>query len=419
VLETRIGVARALVFGLGAWLLATAPARSEVTTVPGGAGAPIVRVQALQGNVTIRTWDRPDVQIDGDPASYSLEQHVARIPAVFTPTPISPGRIAGPDGTPIIIPAESFVVSTLPAGPRDVVVVKGTQLGSLTVTIPNNTPVLGVQIGRGSLSVDGYRNETLIAHMRDGNVALRNMSGDVFVQDLRGTLSAEDSSFGRLRARGALGPMVFERCNVRQIEATNVNGSIVYDRGTFEPGLARFASEHGDVAVGVASGPAELGASVSDGGRVYTMFDNRAQVDLHEGHSSASLGGGGGATVNATSGSGNVYLYDGSLRARPRLPAEWQAPAGTLFGAPRNGYGAGSFGGQPRYEGAPRSGYPMHYQSAPQYEAPRGPYSAYPHPYSAYSRPYAYPPARRPSAPANGARRPPPPHEPQGHGNKH
>ena len=68
-LKTRIDVARTLVFGLGAWLLAIAPARSEVTTIPGGAGAPIVRVQALQGNVTIRTWDRHDVQIDGDQSS--------------------------------------------------------------------------------------------------------------------------------------------------------------------------------------------------------------------------------------------------------------------------------------------------------------------------------------------------------------
>ena len=119
---------------------------------------------------------------------------------------------------------------------------KGLAVGTLTVTVPNNTPVLGVQLARGSLNVDGYHNGTLIAHMRDGNVGLHNMSGDVFVQDLRGTLQVSDSTFGRLRARGALGPMVFERCNVRQIEATNVNGSIVYDRGTFEPGLARFAA---------------------------------------------------------------------------------------------------------------------------------------------------------------------------------
>ena len=259
--------------------------------------------------------------------------------------------------------------------------------------------------------------------MRNGSVNLRNMSGDAFVQDLRGTLQISDSSFGRLRARGALGPMVFERDNVRQIEATNVNGSIVYDRGTFEPGLARFASEHGDVAVGVASGPAELGGSVSDNGRVYTMFDGRAQVDTHDGHSYASLGGGGGATVNATSGSGNVYLYDGSLRARPRLPAEWQTPYGTLSGAQRSGFSApGTFGGQSRSEyparyqsvspyAAPRlyQAAPRPYQAAPRpYQAAPRPYQAAPRPYQAAPRPYGAPPAYRP--PASNSHHYSPPH---------
>ena len=415
VLITRLGAARALVFGLGAWLLATAPAFSEVTTVPGGAGAPIVRVQALEGYVTIRTWDRPDVQIDGDPSSYTLEQHVNKIPAVFPPTPISPGRITGPDGVPIDLPAESFVVSTLPPGPRDVVVLKGAQIGAVTVMVPYNTPVLGVQIGKGSINVDGYRNGTLIAHMRNGSVSLRNMTGDAFVQDLHGTLQVSDSSFGRLRARGALGPMVFERCNVRQIEATNVDGSIVYDRGTFEPGLARFASEHGDVAVGVASGPAELGGSVSDNGRVYTMFDGRAQVDARDNHSFAALGGGGGATVNATSGSGNVYLYDGSLRARSRLPAEWQMPYGTLSGAPRTGFGVpGAYGGQPRYENAPRG-----YQAMPPYYGPRTyqtaprSYQTAPRPYQTAPRSYGMPPGYHTSAPPSARHYAPPARPPQ------
>ncbi|HMD02480.1 MAG TPA: hypothetical protein VKG44_05885, partial [Candidatus Baltobacteraceae bacterium] len=131
-----------------------------------------------------------------------------------------------------------------------------------------------------------------------------------------------------------LGPMIFERCSARQIEATNVNGAIVYDRGSFEPGLARFDSLKGDVAIGVASG-AQLDGRAASGGRVYTLFDQHAQVNAREGAASALVDGGG-PTVNATSGSGNVYLYDGSLRARNRVPAEWQPPLGVLHGNPRN-----------------------------------------------------------------------------------
>ncbi len=415
-LKTRLGVARALVFGLGAWLLSTAPALSEITTVP-GADAPIVRIQALQGNVTIRTWDRPDVQIDGDPSTYTLDQHVSKIPANFPPTPISPGRIVGPEGL-IELPAESFVVSTLPPGSHNTIVLKGGFVGTLSIMVPSATPVLSAQIGLGSLNVDGYHNGTLIAHMRAGSVTLRDMSGDAFVQDLRGTMQISDSSFGRLRARGALGPMIFERCNVRQIEASNVDGSIVYDRGTFEPGLARFASDRGDVAVGVASGNAQLGGSVSSSGRVYTMFDGRAQVDAHDVRTSAAVGSGGGATVNATSGSGNVYLYDGSLWSRTRLAPEWQTPFGTLSGANTRGFNAGGFGGQSRYGTVPHyptnPGYdsgPRQYLTQPRpYSQPYGtaprPYGSVPHPYGS-AHPYSSHPYSssqgRPSHPPSGS----------------
>ncbi|HMD01957.1 MAG TPA: hypothetical protein VKG44_03225, partial [Candidatus Baltobacteraceae bacterium] len=177
---TRLGgAARLLSFVVVAWLLTITPVRSEVATVE--ADAPIVRVQALQGNVTIRTWDRAYVQIEGDPATYSVEHRVNRIPALLPPAPISPGRIEGPDGL-IELPAESFVVSTLPAGPRDLVQLKGTQVGTLTLTVPYNSPVVGVILGRGSVTVNDYRGGTLIAHVRNGRMWLRNFGGDAFVQ---------------------------------------------------------------------------------------------------------------------------------------------------------------------------------------------------------------------------------------------
>src|SRR5665213_2870012 len=46
---------------------------------------------------------------------------------------------------------------------------------------------------------------------------------------------------------------VFERCRSKQIEATSVTGSIVYDGGAFDPGLARFESQSGNIALGVTS----------------------------------------------------------------------------------------------------------------------------------------------------------------------
>jgi hypothetical protein len=102
----------------------------------------------------------------------------------------------------------------------------------------------------------------------------------------------------------------------------------VYDGGSFQPGLAHFESTRGDVAVG-ASGGVQLGGHTAGEGRVYTNFQHPANVEGHNGEASATIGGGG-PVVTATSQTGNVYFYDGSLRTRQNLPAQWQSPVAAL-----------------------------------------------------------------------------------------
>jgi hypothetical protein len=92
--------------------------------------------------------------------------------------------------------------------------------------------------------------------------------------------------------------------------------------------LARFDSTNGDVAIGVTSG-AQLGGRVAGNGRVYTFFEQRVQVENRDDEANAVVGGGG-PVVTATSGSGNVYLYDGSLRSKARLSADWRPAQAAL-----------------------------------------------------------------------------------------
>jgi hypothetical protein len=326
------GVRRSLAFAVLAWSATALPALADTTSVE-GTNAPIVRVQlATQANLTIRTWDRESVQIEGDLSTVSLDRTSSYVPSNFPPTLIRMARAVGPDG-PIVLPAESFVVSSLPTGDRDVVHVglKGKRApGSLTITIPSDTSVVIANVDRGSINLRDYRAGTFILHVHTGQVSLQNVGGDGFVQVLRGPIQASDSNFNRLRIRSAVGNQVFERCRARQIEASNVNGWIVYDAGTFEPGLARFDSSHGNVAVGVSSG-AQLAARVGSSGHVYTLFDHTTQVDGRDGEANATFGGGG-PLVNATSATGNVYLYDGGLAARRKVPAEWRPAVVALHG---------------------------------------------------------------------------------------
>jgi hypothetical protein len=337
-LTLRRGLPRLFPLVSIAWLLTCAPARAEVAAVE-GVEAPIVRVQIpAQANLIVRTWDRSTVQVEGDSSAYVIERTVSRFAAMMPPQLIRVGQTKGPDGMPITLPAESFVISSLPPGPRNVVVVKGEAghpVGTIVVTVPNNSPLVTANVARGSVVLQNYQNGTFIIHLNNGPVLLDSVGGDGFVQVLHGSLVADDSNFNRLRARTAVGAQIFERCNARQIEASVASGSIVYDNGHFDAGLARFDAVSGNVAIGT-TGASQLSARVGTG-HVYTLFDRRAQVDGRDTEATALVEGGG-PVVTATSANGNVYLYDGSLRTKSRVPAEWRPAQAALrresFGVP-------------------------------------------------------------------------------------
>lgn len=350
------------------------PALADVSTV-NRVTAPIVRVNVGQGDVTIRTWDREDVEVDGD-SSLLITRRVVR-PRGENRSVLIPGAQAQTARGLVQLPPESFVVSSIPAGPRDLVVVRSTSpvgVGAVTVHVPADSVFIYAHAARGNLDVHDYKAGTLIGFVGHGRLSLDNVGGTVFTQTNRGALVAQDSNFERIRARSLVANMAFERCNVRQIEATSVAGSIVYDAGSFQPGLARFESTSGNVAIGT-SGVAQLGARTTGGGRVFTDFAGAARVDAHDNAASATVGGGG-PVVTATSESGNVYLYNGSLHSRPSLPLPWRAAAQALdrpeervrTAAPDRVFDRGVFG----TPGPQRSAFPVPRRTVlqPHYRAP-------------------------------------------------
>ncbi len=309
-------------------LFACRAARADVVTLE-GTNAPIVRITIRAGDVTIRTWDRASVQVDGDP-SLAIVRRSIRQPAEQNPVLIPQAVQRSPRG-PVSLPAESFVVSTIPAGPRDAVIVKsavGTPPGPVVITVPSDSVYVFAYARNGNLDVRDYRSGTLVGFTTHGRLALSNVGGTVFAQTARGALSVADSTLDRMRARSLFGNLTFERCRARQIEATSVAGSIVYDNGSFDPGLARFESIRGDVAIG-AQGAVQLGGHVAGDGRIYTNFERGVRISGARDDAQAFVGGGG-PIVTATTQGGNVYLYDGTVRTRERLPAPWRSPLETI-----------------------------------------------------------------------------------------
>ena len=237
--------------------------------------------------------------------------------------PVYPARLQLGETT-INLPPEDFPVTTVSRMLHDAVKIGSPQsTGTLTVTIPATTAFVLVRAGGGRIRLNDYRSGTFFVALRNGAIALSDVGGDGFVQLLRGHVSIVDSNFLRLRARTAAANLLFENCRARQIEASSVAGSIVYDNGSFDPGLARFDSADGNVAIGVA-GNGQIGARTIEG-HIYTAFDRRGvPIESRPNETNVSIGGAQGPAVNASSARGNVFLYDGSMATKGNLADEWQ-----------------------------------------------------------------------------------------------
>ncbi|HVA27071.1 MAG TPA: hypothetical protein VNF68_02760 [Candidatus Baltobacteraceae bacterium] len=297
------------------FLAASAGAASAGTTTVASGSAPVIIAQMRAGTLTVRTWNRPQVQIatDGSVTARNIapQQVARRIPKQI---PLGTPQLLTPRG-PIGLPPEPFVVPRLAPGPHAGVVLRGS--GNTVVTIPATSALLIAHLMRGSMTISGYRGGVFLAVVRVGNVRLLNVAGTGAVQVLSGRIIALHSDFTRLQARTARGNLLFRNCTATQIEATSVLGSIAYDNGTFRPGLARFQSERGNVALGLASGGLQIGAH-SNSGQIYSALPSSATVRRSANTAQATVGGGG-PVVTANSGTGSVFLYQGALRSHPQL----------------------------------------------------------------------------------------------------
>jgi hypothetical protein len=290
--------------------------------------SPILNVRLTRGNVTISTWDRPQVQI-----TYNKPLNVRHMapsdvdPGIPKQLQISSQRIQTEYG-PVALPAESFVLPELP-GEHDAVVAQGS--GTVTIMIPRGTAMVIAHVRAGHLTLDNYRG-VFVSHVRSGGISLDHVAGTGFVESMRGRIAATNSTFDRLRVRTATGNVFFQGCTSHQIQASSVYGSIVYDNGQFQPGLARFDSEHGDVALGVRGG-AQIGA-YSGSGHVLSSFPNDTQIRGNPNTQQATVGGGG-PIVTATSKNGSVYLYSGSMNDHPSVRQELSGSTQLPIRAPR------------------------------------------------------------------------------------
>jgi hypothetical protein len=310
------------------------------TNVPAGASSsaletadqPVINVIVRgRGNeLTVRVWDRSTVQVDyADEAPPAIDRHTVPFGSVRFPLaqqiPPQLYSVRDRDGATSAgaFPPEEFPFAAFRSGAHDVIRIEAPEGSRLTVTVPASTGILALRIGGGRTNIEGYRGANLFLIQGQGRVQLTGATTSAFVQMNYGTFYAADGTFDRIRVRGIGAQDIFERCRTKQIEAASIIGSIVYDGGSFDPGLARFESQSGNIALGVTSAAQLTGRSQD--GHVYTQFDRRGGATVEQrgdGEAIATVGAGG-ALVNAMSARGNVYFYEGSLAGRRVQGAEW------------------------------------------------------------------------------------------------
>ena len=327
--------AAAVLFALPVIAAITARSASATPMVLDVSPQPVVLIQHTQP-VWITTWDRPQVSVDAGNEPPQIDRRPDRLagtnPGTPYSVPIPAQAVPGQAGSPVMMGPENFPV-TLPPGPHDTVrIVLPPNVAN--VTIPADTAVLSIN-GLSATQILGYHGQ-LIAQQQAGPLVLRNVSGEAFAQNLRGQIFIADSNFDRLRVRTALNNIVLQRDNVRQIEASSTYGNITFNNGSFEPGLARFETVTGHVALGV-NGGANV-AVRGQPGQIFQSFDRPTPfIDRGGGEANAMIGGGG-PLVNVVTQRGRVYLYDGSILNKRALPPHWnqvRAPLERLRQFPR------------------------------------------------------------------------------------
>jgi hypothetical protein len=329
-------VAAGLALLLACGTLVPARAQAAVSSFDVGDQA-IVRifVKGRDNDVTVRTWDRQTVQVESDdPTAPVVERRVVDVGSPAFPLSATIGPFAwvqhseGQIVAQGMFPPEDFPYAQLHPGNHDSVRILDDEGSHLLVTVPASTGILWVQVGAGTTVIDGYRGANLFLVQNNGRVRMHNVSTTAFAQMAYGLLRVGDSAFDRIRVRDNAGAVMFEGVHAKQIEASTISGNIVYDGGSFDPGLARFESASGDIALGTVGAAQVIGRSGD--GHVFTQFDRRTNVDQRSDGEAIANVNGGGPLVNAISNHGNVYLYDGSLRGRRSLAPEWQ-PLMRLF----------------------------------------------------------------------------------------
>jgi hypothetical protein len=278
----------------------TAIARA-VAAIAADTPVPVTKGQRLEvdvfaGSVTVRTWSRDAVKVEGEPGPRDQVEVNVHGSTVEVGTSGKRGPAGAVD-----------LILTVPAGmPIDVSGVE------LDVNVQNCRCAVHVESVGGDVKVTGTQGTVSLSSV-EGDVSLTGATGDVRASSVNADVSLGDVT-GDVSAETVNGDVKLTRIRGGNVEASTVNGDMWYDGEIRPNGSYALTSHQGDVSMVV---PPSVGATV----RVNTFngsFESDFPVTL-QGQAGRSKRltftlGGGGAAITLESFSGEIRLLKPGAR---------------------------------------------------------------------------------------------------------
>ena len=275
----------------------TAPQTDETIAVQRGAR---LVVNNFAGEVIVRTWEKDALRVV---ARHQPRTRVSIRPGSSGVSITSSGSM-GPASVDYEITAPVWMPLRI-EGTYNFVTVEGTQAEILANTVRGDVIIKG---GTGVVTAKSVEGEVQVQGAR-GKVTASSVNEKVSVADTTGDITAESVN----------GAITLTGIDAKIVDATSVNGTIVYEGKLADGGHYSFGTHNGDIILGLPEAANATFTFRTYQGRINTDFalEGYDPGQRQRGRRVTGTLGNGSADVNLETFGGSIRLRKGSA-ARPR-----------------------------------------------------------------------------------------------------
>ena len=241
------------------------------------------------GDVTIRTWDRAAVRVQGShPIGTTVDvQPSGSLLQIEADRPGSPDK---PITYTLTVPADMAIEVDLVQGDVDVA---GTRAGMNITSVHGNITVVG---GADVLTLESVQGKVTVTGAR-GRVQAETVNQGIELTDIRGDVQAQAVN-GRIVLRGI---------DAGRVAAETVNGSVTYQGSIRSDGWYRFSTHNGGIDLTMPANAGAVFTASTFNGTLETGFPVTLR-EAKEGKEFSFTVGSGGARIELESFNGTMSI---------------------------------------------------------------------------------------------------------------